>query len=229
MTDDKKRDWVDTTAKLLIPVVICGATALISLQKYKSDLANQQFERESGMLKLAASASQSERDLGLKMIRIQVDAGKWSKEMLPVVQAISEGKPSDSSTQAAQTILASAAKQDKELSKQIQPVSATQTATVYLQISRGDQRAQAESLREKLVESGRRVPGIELVTVGTSNNYVRYFSGTDVELANQILALMTDMGYTVKTQDFSAINQGKIPAGQIEVWIGEKQGPLALK
>ncbi len=38
---------------------------------------------------------------------------------------------------------------------------------------------------------------------------------------------MQQMGFNVAEQDFTASNQGKVPSGQIEVWIGDKQGPLS--
>lgn len=226
MADNKKRDWVDTVAKLLIPVVIFGASFLFSYQKDKSDRANQQFERESGILKLAASSNEKERALGLKIIEIQVKEGRFSQEMFPVVQVLSQGRPSDPSTQIAQTILASATTQDAELRTHIQPTPENHAGTVYLQIARDDQRGQAGSLRERLLKQGFTVPGIELVAGGTSNTYIRYFSTDDKQLADKILELMKSMGFNVTTQDFTASNQGKIPAGQIEIWIGEKQGSL---
>jgi hypothetical protein len=57
MADEKPaRDWVDTVSKLLIPIMIFAASALFSYQKNKSDADNQQFQRESEVLKLAASS-----------------------------------------------------------------------------------------------------------------------------------------------------------------------------
>src|SRR5450755_2916879 len=99
MSDEKGRDWIDAVAKLLVPVVIFAASALFSYQKNKSDEANQQFQRENEILKLAASSNEAERTLGLKTVEILQKQGRFLKEMLPVVQAISQGRPSDSSTQ----------------------------------------------------------------------------------------------------------------------------------
>ncbi|HMJ25420.1 MAG TPA: hypothetical protein VK475_06310 [Pyrinomonadaceae bacterium] len=226
MADDKKRDWVDTVAKLLIPLVIFGATFMFSYQKDKSDRANQQFERESGILKLVASSNDSERKLGVTIIDVQSRAGKLSPEALDVVRALVQGRPTDASTQTAQTILVRETERNPELGKQIQPTPANHVGSVYIQIARDDQRAQASALRDRLTKEGLTVPGIELVTGGTSNTYVRYFSPGDNKLADKILELMKSMGFNVLTQDFTSSNQGKIPAGQIEVWIGEKQGPL---
>ncbi len=227
MENEKRRDWVDTVAKLLIPVVIFAAGFLFSYQKDRNDRANQQFERESGILKLAASSNETERALGLKIIEVEVNQGKFSPEMLPVVQAISQGRPGDSSTQAAQNILVTAAKQDPSIGKQILPTPENRTATVYLQIAREEQRDQATLLRAKLQAAGFTIPGIELVSRGTVNTYVRHFSSGDKPLADKILGLMQQMGFNVAEQDFTASNQGKVPSGQIEVWIGDKQGPLS--
>jgi hypothetical protein len=227
MANDKHRDWVDTVSKLLIPVVIFVAGFVFSYQKDRADRANQQFERESGILKLAASSNEEERLLGLKIVEIQLRQGKFSQEMVPVVQAISQGRPSDASTQAAQSILATAAKEDVGTGKQILPASRNQTPTVYLQIAKDEQRSLAGDLRAKLIASGFAVPGIEFVSRGTINTYVRYFSPDDKSQADKILGVMQKMGFDVKEQDFTAASQDKVPAGQIEVWIGEKQGPLS--
>ncbi len=220
MPDDKHRDWVDSVSKLLIPVVIFGVGLYFTHQKDKSDSANQQFDRETGILKLAASSNEAERALGLKIIDIQAKQGKFSEEMRPWVEAISQGRPSDASTQAAQSILATAA-------KQIAPTTKNQTLTVYLQIAKEEQRVEAGHLREKLQRAGFAVPGIELVSRGTINTYVRYFSADDKAQADKILGLMKEMGFDVNEQDFTASNQGKLPSGQLEVWIGDKQRPLS--
>ncbi len=227
MPDDKHRDWVDTVAKLLIPVVIFGVGIYFTHQKDKNDSANQRFERDSGILKLAASSNQTERALALKIIEIQLKQGRFSPELVPVVQAISQGRPSDASTQAAQSILATAAKQDPTIEKQIAPTTKNQTLKVYLQIAKEEQRVEAGDLRDKLQGAGFAVPGIELVSRGAINTYVRYFSADDKPHADKIRGLMKDMGFDVSEQDFTASNQGKLPSGQLEVWIGDKQRPLS--
>ena len=225
MADDKHRDWVDTVSKLLIPIFIFGAGFIFSVQKDKNDRASQQFERDSGILRLTASSNEAERSLGLKIIKVQVERGKFSEDLVPVVTAISQGRPSDASTQAAQDILATAAK-DPAIGKQVAPTAVDQTPSVYLQIARDEQRADAGDLRTNLQAAGFAVPGTELVGNGTVNTYVRYFSPNDEAQANKVVALMKNMGFEAATQDFTALNRGKIPSGQMEVWIGEKQGPL---
>jgi hypothetical protein len=225
MANEKHRDWVDTVSKLLIPVVIFVAGFVFSYQKDRNDRANQRFERESGILKLAASSNEAERVLGLKIIEIQSKRGEFSQEMLPVVQAISQGRPSDASTKAAQSILATA-KQDPVIEQQILATTRNQSPTVYLQITKGEQRSLAGDLQAKLMASGFAVPSIELLSSGPVNTYVRYFSVDDKPQADKILGLMKTMGFEVEEQDFTAPNQNKVASGQMEVWIGEKQGPL---
>jgi hypothetical protein len=226
MAEDNQRDWVDTISKLLIPVVIFGAGLIFSVQKDKNDRANQQFERDSGILKLTASSNEAERTLGLKIIKVQVERGKFSEDLVPVVTAISKGRPSDASTQAAQDILATAAR-DPAIGKQVVPTLANQAPSVYLQIARDEQRADAGDLRANLRAAGFAVPGIELVSHGTVNTYIRYFSPDDKPQADKILGLMKNMGFDAAEQDFTASGRGKIPSGQMEVWIGDKQAPLS--
>lgn len=224
---DEKRDWVDTVSKLLLPVVIFAATAWFSHLRDKSDEANQQFERESAVLKLAASSNDAERRLGLKTIEILQSQGRFSKEMLPVVQAISQGRPSDSATQSAQSIL-QVAKQDPALSAQIANTAPkNQLPTIYIQITDDQQRADAAELTAKLQAQGFDAPGIELVNPGTQNTYVRYFSAPNKAYADKVLQMMKDMGFKAESQDFSKTSlQEKTTPGVLEVWIGRKQGPL---
>jgi hypothetical protein len=227
MPDEKKtRDWVDTVSKLLIPIVLFAASGLFSYQKNKSDAANQQFQRESEVLKLAASSNEAERRLGLKTIEILQQQGKFSEEMLPVVQAISQGRPSDSSTQRAQTIL-EVAKQDPFLGSQIASTTKDQLPTIYLQITDDAQRADVNDLVSALQGNGFDVPGIELVNPGTQNTYVRRFSERNQPYADQVFQLMKNIGFDVQQQDFSKTNiRDKTPPGVLEIWIGHKQGPL---
>jgi hypothetical protein len=229
MSEDRHRDWVDTTSRLLIPVVIFIAGFVFSYQKDKNDRANQQFERESGILRLVASSNEKEKDLGLRIVEVLQKQGKFSPDLLPVVQVISQGRPGDTSTQAAQGILATAAKQDSAIGKQLASTPVTRSPTVYIQIAREDQRAEAGDLRANLEAAGFVVPGIELISRGTFNTYVRYFSANDKALAEKIFGLMKNMGFDAKEQALSATSNGNVPPGQIEVWIGDKQGPLTTQ
>jgi hypothetical protein len=225
MPNEKNRDWVDTVSKLLIPIIIFAASAWFSYQKDKSDAANQQFQRESEVLKLAASSNDSERALGLKTIEILQKQGKFSQDMLPVVQAISQGRPSASSTQQAQNIL-EAAKQDRTIGSQ-NTETKKQSPTVYIEIARDDQRPDASELTTKLQSLGYDVPEMELVKPGIQNTYVRVFSSGNKQRADEVLKLMKDMGFDVQEQDFSNTPlRDKTPPGVLEIWIGHKQGVL---
>jgi hypothetical protein len=224
--EKQKRDWVDTVSKLLIPIVIFAASALFSYQRDKSDAANQQFQRESEVLKLAASSNEAERRLGLKTIEILQQQGKFSKEMLPVVQAISQGRPSDSSTQRAQTIL-EVARQDPSIGQQIASSTKNQLPTIYIQITKDEQRSDVNELIGALQNLGFDVPDVELVNPGTQNTYVRHFSESNQQHGDQVFQLMKTMGFDVQQQDFSKTSlRDKNPPGVLEVWIGHKQGPL---
>lgn len=224
MADENGRDWVDTVSKLLIPIVIFAAGAWFSYQKDKSDAANQQFQRENEVLRLAASSNEAERTLGLKTIEILQNEGKFSKEMLPVVRALSEGRPTDPATQKAQTIVA---RQDQSSGNPTALGQVNQTPNTFLQITRDDQKPDAAELVGLLQKAGFQVPGIELVSPGTQNTYVRYFSARNKQYADKVQELMKGMGFDVEEQDFSATPlHDKTPPGALEVWIGQKQGPL---
>jgi len=229
MASENRRDWVDTVSKLLIPVVIFAVGLMFSIQKDRNDRANQQFDRESGILKLAASSNQTEKTLGLKIIEIQQKQGKFSADLLPVVQAISQGRPTDTSTQAAQSILDAAAKQNPELVKQIVATPVNRGSRVFLQITAEEQKPDASDLQALLQTAGFPVEGIELVSPGTSNNYVRYFSPDDRSQADKVVEIMKGMGFAVEEQNFSRLNQGAESTGSIEIWIGKKQIPLSKR
>ncbi len=227
MSDERRRDWVDTASKLLIPVVIFVVGLIFSVQKDKNDRANQQFDRESSILKLAASSNQTEKLLGLKIIEIEQKQGKWSPELLPVVQAISQGRPTDTSTQTAQSILNTAAKQNPEFEKQMTANSVNRGAKIFLQVTAEEQKPDASDLRALLQTSGFPVEGVELVSPGTYNNYIRYFSLNDKPQADKVMEIMKGMGFSVEEQDFSQLNQGGNSTGSLEVWIGKRQAPLS--
>jgi cell division septation protein DedD len=226
MPDEKRRDWVDTVSKLLIPILIFAASAWFSIQKNNSDAANQQFQRENEILKLAASSNDAERTLGLKTIEILKEQGKFSKEMEPVVKAISQGRPSDPATQRAQNIL-EPAKPGPSSDSQPTPTARDQNPKVYIQIAEEEQRADAAELTSTLQKAGYDVPGTELVSPGLQNTYVRLFSPQNKQHADRVLDLMHKMGFTVEEQDFSNTPlREKTQPGFLEVWIGHKQKPL---
>jgi hypothetical protein len=157
MAEKAQRDWIDATAKLLIPVVIAVGGILFTWHKDKTDtarqaadrdaeVARQQLERDTGYVRMLVSSNERERTLGLKIIEVQQQHGKFSQDLLPVLQAISQERPSAPSTQKAQAILQNAAKQDPAVATRIAPQTSDEPPTVYLQIARDDQRADARSL-----------------------------------------------------------------------------------
>jgi hypothetical protein len=227
MASENKHDWVDTVSKLLIPIVIFIVGLMFSIQKDKNDRANQQFDRESSILKLAASPNQTEKALGLKIIEIRQKQGKFSPELLPIVRAISQGRPTDASTQAAQNILETAAKQNPEMEKQIAATLVTHSPRVFLQITTEDQRPDASDLQALLQNASFPVEEVELVNPGTNNNYVRYFSLNDKSQADKVVEIMKGMGFDVEEQNFTRLNQGGNSTGSVEVWIGKGQAPLS--
>jgi len=232
MSNGNGRDWVDTVSKLLIPVAIFGFGLLFSAQKDRSDRQAQQFERDTSYVKLLTSQNEKERVFAIRMIKALKDRGEFPSQLLPAVQALCDGLPSDPVTQEACGIAQSqqaAADTNKPPeptpgSSQLPtaPVAASAGGAVFIQVAREDQRALAGDLRGKLETQSFSVPAIQLVPHGTSNTYVRYFSPGDLQKATTVLGLLKEMGITGSVQDFSGMGKGKIPAGQLEVWIGDK-------
>ena len=143
-----------------------------------------------------------------------------------MVQAISQGRPGDSSTQRAQTIL-EVAKQDPLMGEQIASSTKNQLPTVYIQITKDEQRADVNELVGNLQGLGFDVPDVELVNPGTQNTYVRHFSERNQQYGDQVFQVMKKMGFDVQQQDFSKTPiRDKTPPGVLELWIGHKQGPL---
>jgi hypothetical protein len=229
------RDWVDTVSKLLIPIAIFGFGLIFSMQKDRSDRAAQQFERDTSYVKLLTSQNEKERIFAIRMIKSLQDKGKFPEQLLSAVQALCDGLPSDPVTQEACGIaqtekpLVAAAKPTEEKSAPTPAASpAPAGGTVFIQIARDDQRGLAGDLRGKLQAQSFAVQLIQLVPHGTTNSYIRYFSNGDVNEANRVLGVMKEMGINASVQDFTSAGNGKIPAGQLEVWIGDKvAGPPA--
>jgi hypothetical protein len=169
------RDWVDTVSKLLIPVAIFAFGLMFSIQKDRSDRAAQQFERDTSYVKLLTSHNEKERVFAIRMIKALQDKGEFPSQLLPAVQALCDGLPSDPVTQEACGIaqtekpVVEAAKKPEE-----KPVSAPVPSptpgggTIFIQIAREDQRGLAGDLRGKLQAESFAVQTIQLVPHGTT-------------------------------------------------------------
>ena len=202
---------------------------LVSIQKDRSDRAAQQFERDTSYVKLLTSQNEKERVFAIRMIKALQDKGEFPNQLLPAVQALCDGLPSDPVTQEAcgiaqtQKPVVEAAKQP-EAKPGAAPTSSPAPAggTIFIQIAREDQRGLAGDLRGKLQAQSFAVQAIQLVPHGTTNSYIRYFSSGDADEAATVLAVLKEMGINGSIQDFTKTSNGKIPAGQLEVWIGDK-------
>lgn len=224
MSDGKKIDWIDILSKLLIPIALFVVGSYFTMKKNEADLANQQFQRESEILKLTASSNDTDKAIGLRMIQLLQRKGEKIPDiLLPAVSVVADGRPSDPATQKARSIQATEAKQNQSATATL-PSSSPQS-TIYLQIAREDQRSEAADLQERLQHAGFSVPGIELVKPPTVNTYIRYFAESDKPQADKVLQLMNEMKFKVEEQDFKRLNQNNTSTGQIEVWIGEKHIP----
>jgi hypothetical protein len=232
MSNRADRDWIDITAKLMIPVVIAGAGAWYTWHKDNLDLRQRQWDRDSGVMRLLVSSNDHERLLALKTIEVLKREGQFSKDLNPVVDVVAldvaeEGRrPSDPATQTAKSILSKETIEGKSAAPP--PDGAPQNAAreVYIQIGHAEQKARAMDLQAALQKSGFRTPDIELVPHATFHTYVRYFDAEGIPKANEIQKLMASLGFKSEVQDFS---KGQPPGPEaLEVWIGDKepaQGP----
>jgi hypothetical protein len=69
------------------------------------------------------------------------------------------------------------------------------------------------------------VEDIDLPRGPTVNTYVRYFSVAGKPNADKVFEIMKSMGFDVKEQ-LSEAKAPPTPPSQLEVWIGQRQGPL---
>jgi hypothetical protein len=139
------------------------------------------------------------------MIKALQDKGEFPSQLLPAVQALCDGLPSDPVTQEAcgiaqtQKPVVEAAKKPEE-----KPLSAPAPSpvpgggTIFIQIAREDQRGLAGDLRGKLQAESFAVQTIQLVPHGTTNTYIRYFSTADLNEATTVLVSLRRWASTVQ-------------------------------
>ena len=161
--NQKKRDWVDTSSKLLIPILIFAAGAVLSYQKDRSDEANKEFQLESEVLKQATSKDLDEQNIGLIRLRIlQQHKSKIATEIQQVVD--DQNKIKLLSSKNAHDILVQnivdAATQGQSMAPS---ESNAKVPKVYIQIADNNQRPDATRLADKLKSSNFGVEDLDLV------------------------------------------------------------------
>ncbi len=236
----KRRDPIDLISSLGLPITLALVGGLYTWQKDASDrrasvaqrtaeTERQQLDRDTGYVKLLSSTNERERDLGLRIIEVLEKENKFSPDMIPVVQAVANGRPGDSNTQKAQDILASLGAQNTSIGKSSpgappRPSVVDKEATsVYIQIGSEEQRKDAEVLQARLKQMGYPAPGVELVPNGTVHTYVRFFSLGNRSKADSISETLKQLGFSSEVQNFATGRQ--LP--QLEVWIGTSEKPKA--
>lgn len=224
MAEEKKRDWVDAIAKLLIPVVIFALGQQYACHKDASDQEQRQFDRDAALLKSLASKDETERVLTLQFVNYLHQTRQFPDELWVVVQTTGTGNRSDPSTQTAQLIVQNAAAQDTALTKQLQQTAQGIPTRVYIQIQNEAQRASAEHLRTSLHNAGFVAPVIELrAKESPGRAEVRYFSPSDKSQADQVTQIVHELGLTPEQKDFSGRYHGTVPLRQIEMWFGGQE------
>jgi hypothetical protein len=178
------------------------------------------LERDTGYVKMLVSKDPDEKALGIDIIRVLSRQNKFSPDLLAVL-TIMAGDDKNG-------ILAETAGQIVANQQQVNRAKAPNAALdVYVQISKPEQRSDAEALQDALRKDGFATPGIELVTgqVATVHTYIRYFAAPGALQASRVKDVMSKLGYTSPAvQDFSAYSPS--PLSNIEVWIGKTQGRL---
>ena len=216
----EKRDWLEITAKLLLPTVLAVGGILYTWHKdtvdRRAEQDRQSFDRDLSLVHLLASSNDKERDLGLKWIDVLGKEGRFPPDLVPIVVALSVGRADQGSSQVATTVLASAGSKDPALGARIATAVENTPTEVYIQIAREEQRPEAERLRSALQKLAFAAPGVELVASATDHTYVRYFAVNNLDKATQIDQEMKRLGFPSKIQNFA--NGRQTP--QLEVWIG---------
>ena len=222
MAEKTGRDWIDISAKLLIPVVIAGGGTWFTWHKDASDQKQRQWERDSGYIKLLASTNEQERNLGLKIIEVLQSEGQFSPELVPVVKAVAtERRPSDPSTQAAVRILSKLPNGDAASVQQEPAAQSVAPRPVYIQIGHEEQHDRAVLLQIALRKMGYTTPALEEVAHPTFHTFVRDFSKDTKADAEKIQEAMTKLGYAPEVQDFST--SGQPGSDGLEIWLGDKE------
>lgn len=225
MAEDKKRAWIDTVAKLLIPIVIFALGQQYAHNKDVSDRQQRQFDRDAELLKSMASKDENEKVLTLQFIDYLRRHDQFPQELWVVVQTTAAGNRDNPSTQTAQLILHNTAEQDTSLTKQFQQTAQTIPTRVYIQYQNVSQRDSAQRLRTSLQDSGFVAPGLEMrPKESPARTEIRYFSSSDKDQADQVRQIVQKLGLTAEERDFSAKYGGKVPLRQLEVWLGGQDG-----
>lgn len=143
MTEERFLKWSDALSKLLIPVVIAvggfmysGHQSKIEQKRIQTDKQAEQdrrdLERDTGYIKMLASSSETEKKLGLDIIRVLSAQHKFSKDLIPVLTVYAAGSSTNPLTQDASQILAQAKTQSKQVSEQIVIAAAGAPIQVYV-------------------------------------------------------------------------------------------------
>src|SRR5215472_8896265 len=201
-SDKNKRDWVETCSKLLIPIVIFAAGALLTLEKNWSDQANIDFQLESDVLKQATSKDLDEQNIGLMRLKMLKDRGsKIASDLKDLVEQQNRARKLSGKNvrdELVQNIVCGLAPNE---TGDVQPNN-NQISRVYIQIAKEDQRTDADKLANKLKSANFAVQDLDLVQQPTQNNYVRYFSAKGEPYADKVLQTMKDLGFTCEKQPF---------------------------
>jgi hypothetical protein len=222
MAEKSGRDWIDISAKLLIPVVIAGGGTWFTWHKDTADKRQRQWERDSGYIKMLASTNDQEKNLGLKIIEVLQSEGQFSPELIPVVKAVAAGqRPSDPSTQTAVRILSKLPNADSSAPQADGATSTAVPRAVYIQIGHEEQHDRAVLLQIALRKMGYATPALEQVTHPTFHTFIRFFSKNTQADAYRIQEAMTHLGYAPEVQDFTAAQQPD--SYGLEIWFGDKE------
>ena len=145
-----ERDFVDFL-QILVPAGIAAAIAYAGQQyTHNKDVADQrsrQWDRVASYMKLLTSSNDQERAYGLRIIEALEKGNNFPGELLPEVQALAQGRPSDPNTQTAARIAASQSTPTPRRPRQSSPsapaMSSSPTA-VFVQYAGEAQRCEAE-------------------------------------------------------------------------------------
>ena len=231
LSPKKNRNWFDITSTLLLPVILACAALWVPYKTHESDVFRQQneskenkarieFERETGFVKMMASQNEDERQLAVALISITPP-----KERDQQVNAVLTSLCSRKTDSNLKGLACDLTPTGQVAQRQPEPSQISGSGpTVYIQIAKEDQRADAERLQARLAQNDFRAVSIQFVQppVATVHTYVRFFAASSALQAAKIADVMSALNYNaVGVQDFSSYTDKPLPS--LEIWIGRSQ------
>lgn len=223
---------------ILLPVAIFIGSWLIAEAERDSseEIAATEHERTVAFSKTAnltnliqylGSSNEQEKIIGLEVAQHLSETDQLPIEITRTIIRIAEDAKTASTAIAASSTVDAIAKNDQNLSDEIEAQLSTIPPRVYFQISdeslRGPAREISSKLEEAEIDQNLVVPGIELVDEVKFSSSLRYFDVTERAEAERILQRLNDLGVEANLIDLSERygNSTSIRPRHYELWLSD--------